>query len=372
MAGTSANSTVASSGSRTAAVARETHAPTGLESPPSRLVAKEGPVAAAVREAAGCAKLNAYRCPAFKAAVGKLAAQPDRLRALEALVSLAGGSEPRVVAAAAHLVDTTPIQTLFASYHEHGKGFPAALAKRLLAVTGRLRGKGAVALARPATWAATLSGELAPLYEIVRHHPTPGVASRIMEHTAEYGRLAVLPKMKAWARGAPASRLEVLLRSVLKMRRMSSKERAGFCPWARAFLGHEDLAVARRAGDVMVRCQGEYIDALLAEGRRRVKRGQWTKPFIWPFRNVCFSGFMGSAKLPAARYCDKTYRFLEWVANHRQVTDWYRAFALAMITYQRRNQTSYDLMKRYRNHRNKAVRREARKQMAWLKKHYLK
>jgi serine/threonine-protein kinase len=331
-----------------------------------------GPVAIVARGASACAEFSSYKCPTFKQAVAQLEAQPDRLRALQTLVGLAGGKDPRVAAAAAHLVDTAPIRSLLAEYHKHGKRFPRRQAEQLLTVLARLRGTGAVALAKTAARVAALSGAIEPLYDVVRSHPTPGVASRIMKHVAGYGRLAVLPRMKRWAREAKARRLELLLEGVLEMRRMSEAEKQGYCPWARTFLGHEDLGVARRAGDVMVRCQGDYIDALLAEGKRRVERGQWTKPFIWPFRNVCFSGFMGSAKLPAARYCKKTYRFLEWVANHEEVTDWYRAFALAMISYQRRNQTTYELMKKYRSHSNQAVRREARKQMAWLKKHYLK
>jgi len=339
--------------------------------PPRDAAPPMGPVAVAAREASACAELSSYKCPAFKQAVAQLEAQPDRLRALATLVTLAGGKDSGVAAAAAHLVDTTPIRSLLAEYHKHGKRFPRRQAERLLAVLARLRGTGAVALAKTAAWVAALSGTLDPLYDIVRDHPTPGVASRIMKHVAGYGRLAVLPRMKQWARNAKARRLELLLEGALEMRRMSEAEKQGVCPWARTFLGHEDLGVARRAGEVMVRCQGDYIDALLAEGKRRVEAGQWTKPFIWPFRNVCFSGFMGSAKLPAARYCKKTYRFLEWVANHDEVTDWYRAFALAMISYQRRNQTTYELMKKYRSHPNQAVRREARKQMAWLKKHYL-
>lgn len=121
----------------------------------------------------------------------------------------------------------------------------------------------------------------------------------------------------------------------------------------------------------MVACRGSYVDALLAEGRRRVLQGRWGKPFVWPFRNVCDSGYSSGRVMTKAR-CDATIAFLLWVADSDKVTDSARAQALDMIVYQRRTQASYDLMRKYRNHRNSAVRTAARQKMDWLKKNYLK
>ena len=81
---------------------------------------------------------------------------------------------------------------------------------------------------------------------------------------------------------------------------------------------------------------------------------------------------MGNAKKPPAETCQKTYDFLEWVANQEKVEPWYRGFALSMIYYQRRNQVTYDLLKKYKDSKVKEIKEFVEKDMASLEKHYLK
>ena len=143
---------------------------------------------------------------------------------------------------------------------------------------------------------------------------------------------------------------------------------------AMAALGHKELRVATEAAHVMNSCKhdNKYIEALIAEGKKRVAAGEWKAPYDFPFRDVCFGGFFGTDKKAPTELCDKNYKFLLSITNNKKVPANMRARALDWIVYQRRDRKSYNLLKKYKSHKVKEIATVAKKGMEMLERSYLK
>jgi len=121
----------------------------------------------------------------------------------------------------------------------------------------------------------------------------------------------------------------------------------------------------------MVWCRGTFIDALLAEAEKKVKDKQFKEPFAIVMREPCFQ-FAGALTPSAAdvAQCDKVYAFLEKTANDATVEDTVRGTSLWNIYYQRRDDKTMKVMRKYENSPNKELSKRAKEAIKSLVESY--
>ena len=219
---------------------------------------------------------------------------------------------------------------------------------------------------------ASITGKVSEAVKTMKGLAQPQLKARVLKHLMRYGRMNAFPTIQEMAKSPKPLYQKAALAAPNKMYKWTDDEKKKLCPLGMVYLSHKDLGVAARAVRILVTCKGKYVEALLKEGKKRVKAGEWKKPFVMPYRDICFKGFLGRSKIPPEKTCKKVYKFLEWVANQKNVEPFYRGWALSMIYYQRRDKKTYRLLKKYRNHKVKEIREAVKKDMASLKKTYLK
>ena len=232
-------------------------------------------------------------------------------------------------------------------------------------------------LATYATHAAMIEGKAPWILYVMENTDNEYVKSKILTSLMTYGRGEVFPRVKEEAEKAKAAKdtkmLVAALNAPRNMYKPSEEEKALFCPWALSYLGHEDPSVADVSGRLMVRCRGEYIDKLLEEGEKRLAAGKFVPPFSQVFREPCFSMMKGVIDEAAqAEQCEKVYAFLEKVANDEKVDSKVRGLALWNIYYQKRDQETYDLLGKYKDHEDEEIKKRVADARESLEKHYLK
>ncbi len=217
----------------------------------------------------------------------------------------------------------------------------------------------AVRLATPATNLAMLAGVKDRLIKV-----TDGLANTPARNNSyrafmEFGRLDGFDKLKEVAKNKDFT--VAALAAPRNMYEWTGPEKAAICPWAKSFLGEAALPVAAEAGYDVIKCKGEYVDALLDEGEKRLKNKQFDEPFAMVFREVCFefiSGVTGQAGRDPQ--CKRNYEFLEKVTNDESVKPEVRGRSLWNIYYQRRDKESLALMRKYEKHKNPEISKRAK------------
>lgn len=175
----------------------------------------------------------------------------------------------------------------------------------------------------------------------------------------EYGRLDAFPKIQEVAK-----QKEFALAALAAPRNMydwTEAEKAQICPWAKGYLGDATNANAAEAAYTVIKCKGEYIDALQDEGDKRVKNKQFENPFAMTFREICFE-FIGGISGQAGQnpQCKRNYAFLEKVANDESVKPEVRGMSLWNIYYQKRDKDTLALMRKYEKHKVPEIAKRAK------------
>lgn len=220
-------------------------------------------------------------------------------------------------------------------------------------------GNRATRLASPVTQLATLAGSLDELYAVADAHTVKEARDNVYRNLLVYGRLKAFPKLKLVAQRPEHA--VAALDAVPRMASPTAEEKGAVCPWAKGYLASTDAATATKAGWDMVVCKGEYIDALVAEAETRLKNKEFKEPFASVMREPCFEFISDITKKAAAdAQCEAVYAFLEKVVNDSAVDDATRGLALFNIYYQRRDDKTLKLMRKYENHANKEVSRRAK------------
>ncbi|MBL8740589.1 MAG: hypothetical protein JNK04_05840 [Myxococcales bacterium] len=217
----------------------------------------------------------------------------------------------------------------------------------------------AFALARPATYAATLAGDNERRVRVTDALTNKDAKKQVYRSMMTHGRLELFPEIQ---KAAKTDELVVAaLASPRELHKWTDAERSAVCPWAKGFLGDAKQEVAAEAGYLAVKCKGDLVDALLDEGDRRLAAKDFKNPFAMVFREICFefmSGVTGQAGLDAQ--CKRNFAFLEKVANDESVDSKVRGMSLWNIYYQRRNQESLDLMRKYEKHKDPEIQKRAK------------
>jgi hypothetical protein len=246
------------------------------------------------------------------------------------------------------------------------KNATPAVVKDALAMLKENTGNRGARLAAAATHLATIGGAFDELYAIADAHPSKEARANVYRHLLVFGRLKGLPKLRAVAEKTP-DLATAALDAVPRLGISTDEEKSMACPWAETYLGNADADVATQAGQAMVYCKGQYIDALVAEADKRLKNKQFKNPFAMVMREPCFEFISDITKKAAnEKQCDAVYTFLEKVVNDSSVDDATRSLALFNIYYQRRDDKTLKLMRKYENHPNKEIAKRAKETIATL------
>lgn len=241
---------------------------------------------------------------------------------------------------------------------------PAAV-KELLAALKESTQNRAARIATPAAQLATIGGAFDDLYAVADGHPTKEARDNVYRNLLVFGRLKGFAKVKLVV-DKPEHR-SAALDAVLRMAKATDEEKAAVCPWAKGYLADPSLEIAAKAGQDMLFCRDEYVDALLGEAETRLKNKQYKDPFAMLMREPCFEFVKNvTPKAAAAKQCDAVYAFLEKAANDATVDDATRGMALYNIYYQRRDEQTLKLMRKYENHPNKEVKKRAKEAITSL------
>jgi len=339
-------------------------------------------VVAAVKSATSC-EMNSsitYKCDAYKNAMEALKkilkSDPRAPAVFETLAALPFNKDQKLKEIAPYFLRSTRSLYIFPKLAKRKDGVSKATANRMLHTLENASDDMASGLARPAVYAATLAAAYEPAFASIKAVRSESAKRNAIEGLMTYGRMNVFKKVQAYAAGNNMKLRQAALDAPRSMSKWSDSEAKTICPWAEPYIKDKDLGVAGSAARNMVRCKhlhdGKYIKTMLAEGKRRVQAGEWKKPFVWAYRDICFGGFFGTDKPAPGGLCDQNYAFLEWVANQKNVEPWYRGFALDMIYYQRRDSTTYALLKKYKNSPVPEIRKTVAEDMKSLQEHYLK
>ncbi len=245
-------------------------------------------------------------------------------------------------------------------------------------------------------------GELAGIYGLTKEFiagaaAMPKYASYVtsdgVTHFMVHARMKAFPAVQALSerkgelKGSYAWS-QIALQAAHNLPQMKPAEAAKICPWAAKFLLAKDTGTGRVAGDLMVSCgqvtkDVKWMEKLLAAGRERITKmpDTWKNPVDFPFRDICFGGFFGRVKRvgqkdtkkdEVAPICAKTYDFLVWVTEQPKIADNMKTRAVSWISYQERNKKALKWLKKLARSKNKAVAAQAKKDIDYVKKHYMK
>ncbi len=345
--------------------------------PPSASAASAAPLDPALVErvkahAASCTvnveSGQAYQCGAgVSEATGTLVREKKPADLARTLATMARGKDDPKVAASA--VAVLADQWDYLDEATKRKNATPEAVEALLGAFGESIGPRASRLAKPLAHAATLAKQGDKAVTAIKAHPTKAARDEGYKNLLTFGRLDMVPAVKAAAGSKEHAR--AALEAVRIMYKPSEAEKAAVCPWAQGFLADADADVAAAAGYDMVYCRGAHVDALLAEATKRLDAGQYKNPFAMVMREPCFE--LAGALTPSAAdtaQCERVYAFLERAANDAKVDDATRGLALWNIYYQRRDDKTLKLMRRYENNPNKEVSKRAKEAIKSLNETY--
>lgn len=333
----------------------------GDSTPPAKIVMNAAIVERAKAHAAGCTinieSGQAYSCAAgITDATNKLIREGKPADFAATLAELARSKEDPKVSAAAVAIYADQFDYLDEDAKRRN-ATPAAI-EATLAAFKESSGPRAVRLAKPTVHLATLGKSLDKIVTAVDGHATKAARDEGYRHMLTFARLEAFPAIKA--AGAKKEHATAALDSIRNMYKPTAAEKAAVCPWAEGFLGDADGDTAASAGRDMVYCRGSHIDALLTEAGKRLDAGRFKSPFSQVMREPCFQ-FAGALTPSAAdvAQCDRVYTFLEKAANDAKVDDATRGLALWNIYYQRRDDKTLKLMRKYEKSPNKEIAKNA-------------
>ncbi|MEC9397193.1 MAG: hypothetical protein VX475_06235 [Myxococcota bacterium] len=293
----------------------------------------------------------------------------DRIGSLDTVATGLADKDEKV-----QVVSSAVMYSVLGSFPDAKVGdVDAGQAKRLLDAFAAAPKYRAGQAMRTVVYANTLAGVKDDLYKVLEGHSYKYVQTGGFEHIMHYGRMDHFPKAKELAESDDDAKIRAGFRAILNMPKMTDAEKKEICPWAQGHLGSEKDDQFFGAGRVMIRCRGEYVDALLAEGEKRAKEHKFTRDYTMVYRDICFSMIAGLIKEPGVKeQCERNYKLLQSVVDDEKTDSLARGLSLFAIYYQRRDQESYDLMQKYKNHKDENVKKYALQSIESLEKHYLK
>jgi hypothetical protein len=225
----------------------------------------------------------------------------------------------------------------------------------------------AVEMAPTVTYVSILGGKHRLLYWVLDNHPNTKVRFGGYRSLMRYGRLTTFPHVRKLGRSKNILIQVAALGSLLGLTKPNYDEKTVFCPWARQFLKRADSDVLAAAGKVMLLCGPKHVSKLIDRGYQAMRSNTLEPPFSLVFSKVCQRS---AARPDVGGVCRKNFKFLERVANKKELDPEVRAQALHSIFHQRRDRHTVKLMKRYTTHPIKEVQAAATKILITLRATY--
>ncbi len=272
----------------------------------------------------------------------------------DTLVAVAGESDEKMGAAAVAMMAS--LFTVKDDAWKKKNATPAAATALLEYVKNSTDAKGSK-MAPYAAHLAFMNDKDKELFAVVEGHKDSGVKIAAYQNYMTHGRLRGFEELKRITQENKDPKVvKAALRAPRNMYKDTDAEKAAYCPWAEAYLEDQNLDIVSAAGYVMVKCRDKYIDRLLEEGEKRQKGGEFKRPFSQVFREPCFQFIKNvTDKAAAEDQCEKVYSFLQGVADDEKVEPDIRGISLWNIYYQRRDQKTLDLMRKYEKHKVKEI-----------------
>ncbi len=185
----------------------------------------------------------------------------------------------------------------------------------------------------------------------------------------QYGRLDALPRIQELAKEKDFA--VTALTTPRYLVDWTAEEKAQICPWAKGYLADADLHTAAEAGFTMIQCEGEFIDALLDEGDRRLKAKQYDDPFADSIGQIC-SRFTFMPQIETDAQCKRDFAFLEKAANDASLKPDLRATSLWNIYSMRRNKETLPVLKKFTKSKVPELSKKAKEALAALAQNNIK
>lgn len=293
----------------------------------------------------------------------------DKIAALDTFSEALKSEKPELAVVASSL--------LYREFRDFGPSpdpsrFTAPVVQRLIAAVAQSPKYQAAQALRTTVHASMLAGQEDALYEMLDQHSYAAVPGLGYPHIMRYARLQAFPKVKQLTQAEDSKIVTAAFRAPRNMPKPTAEEQAEICPWAKGYLSDARDAAYLGAARLMISCQGEYIDALLTEGEKRLEQdNRFTRDDYLVYRDVCFSPIKGLIKEAGFQaQCARTAAFLEKAVNNEKVASLPRGLALFAIYYQRRNAESMAVMQKYKDHADPNIKKYANDSIKSLVKTY--
>lgn len=206
----------------------------------------------------------------------------------------------------------------------------------------------------PTMYASSLSGTDAEAHALLEGSKDEYLQSSGWGASMFYGRMNAFEKVSGLAASGDTKKLLSALTAANNMYKYSDEERTTICPWAQGYLGSDpegakESDVFEKAGFILTKCNGEWVDKLLDWGEAQEKENVFDRKYYFVYRELCHSVMKGVDIVGATQeQCDRNFKYLEKASNNKKIEPQFRAWALDSISYARRDEKSYKLMKKYK------------------------
>lgn len=242
------------------------------------------------------------------------------------------------------------------------KNVAALLRKAIPTLAGEYPPRNAVVAT---VYASSLSDTDAEMHAFLEGADDKHVKSMGWGATMFYGRMKAFDKVQGLATSGEPKKILTAVTAANNMYNYTDEEKAKLCPWAQSLLGAdaEDVKesdIFEKAGYILTKCSGEWTDKLLDWGEAQEQKNVFDRKYYFVYRELCHSFMKGVSKVGATQeQCNRNFKFLEKTANNKNIEPQFRAWALDSISYARRDEASYKLMKKYKKSKVPEIKKTA-------------
>ena len=281
------------------------------------------------------------------------------------IAAFESGDEKRILVANSSILNRAAFQNFSKISKEKG-AISSKQAKRFLKSIKNLKNtpsNGAAAIAH----IAILGGIKDELYKYLDNEPTKNFTRYVIPNIMTYARLETFPKVKEIAEN---DKLDQYIRAAAisaprNMYDATEQERKEIGDWALKFLETDTLPILEYTGYLLVYCKGVYIDKLLESYEKRLKEKPATvtrNTYYMVLRDICMDYGLkafGVKEPGKADQCKRNFKLLQDVADNEKVDNLARGLCLYAIYYQKRDEETLKIMKKYSNHKVEDVKKYA-------------
>ncbi len=206
-----------------------------------------------------------------------------RSKAFETLTTALGDKDPKLQALAASLLRDA-FQRGFDQAVPAG-GFTRFASRRITDQLPKLPAALGQQVAAVAVHVSMLGSDAEHLYEVLDASPT--LATAAYPYLMVHGRLDAFDKIKKLTEDKQSPLALAALDAPRNMSDWKPEEQAAICPWAKAFLSEGNEVLTSKAAQLLVRCGGEYVDAVLLDAEQALARKDLSSTRLSPLRTLC-------------------------------------------------------------------------------------